>query len=83
MRYKLRWKKSARDQLTNEWRNAADRNAATLASHVIETTLAAAPHLQGESRAGNDRFWVVEPLTVTYEVRDADRVVRILRIGHL
>jgi plasmid stabilization system protein ParE len=78
MKYRVRWAKAARAQLTTVWLNAADRNAVTSASHRIDQILARNPHSAGESRDRGRRLLIVPPLMVVYRVIDAKHTVRVV-----
>jgi hypothetical protein len=55
----------------------ADADAITRAVTEIDRRLAADPTGEGESREGAERAVTVSPLTVVYEVFEAERVVLI------
>jgi hypothetical protein len=76
-RYTVTWSPGAEKRLADLWLTATDHDAVTWASNHAEIVLARDPHAVGESRAEDDRIWFIRPLVVYYEVRDADRLVRI------
>ncbi len=49
----------------------------------LERLLSTRPGEVGESRDAGERIAVVSPLSVTYRVREGDRVVEVLRAGYL
>jgi hypothetical protein len=56
--------------------------AVTAATIEIDRILSSRPAEAGESRAGDERILLVPPLAVTYRVREADRIVEVLRAGY-
>ena len=48
----------------------------------IERFLSRSPSQFGESRAGDERLAFVPPLAVSFRVREPDRLVEVLAIGH-
>src|SRR5260370_29774916 len=75
--FRVDWLQSALDELSALWL-AADstlRQAITAASHQIDTRLSKAPSQEGESREGDTRITLVQPLSVTFEVNEDDQVV--------
>ena len=57
-------------------------NAVAAAMDEIERRLSSRPTDVGESRGANERVLIVPPLAVTFEVRDADRLVNVLRVSY-
>jgi len=80
MRYTLIWKPAAERRLAQIWMEGKDRNAITVAADAIDRALRYQPLTLGESRNGQIRILVEEPLVVVYEVREADRLVEILDV---
>ena len=70
MNYRVRWRTAAKRQLADIWVRASDRAAVTAVSDSVDLILARNPHAQGESRSGNRRVWIVEPLVLFYDVDD-------------
>jgi hypothetical protein len=60
--------------------SAADREEIASVSLEIDRCLEANPQSQGESRGGRRRILFVLGFAVTFEVYDADRIVRVLNI---
>ncbi len=80
--YRVRWKKSAVNDLTIFWL-AADstmRKAISQASHRMEKELARDPENVGESREGSDRVHNDFPLGILFQVDTTDRIVRVLQV---
>ena len=80
MRYTLIWKPAAERRLAQIWMEGKDRKAITVAAAAIDRALRYQPLTLGESRSGQIRILVEEPLVVVYEVREADRLVEILDV---
>lgn len=80
MKSSVLWKKSAEDDLADLWLAATDREAIAHVSLEIDRCLEANPQSQGESRGGQRRILFVLGFVVTFEVYDADRIVRVLNI---
>ncbi len=66
--------------LADLWTKGPDRNAITTAANRIDEQLSYDPHNQGESRDGRFRILFEPPLVVDYEIDDAKREVKVLRI---
>lgn len=76
MSYRVRWTRSARDQLAAVWLNHPDRKAVTAAAHRIDILLARDPENQGEERPPNRRILFESPLVVVYRIdKSKNRVV--------
>jgi hypothetical protein len=56
-----------------------DRAAITLAANRIDNLLSRNPFDQGESRPKGRRILVDLPLIVVFEIREQDRIVRVLQ----
>lgn len=69
MKYRLRWKHSALEDLTEMWTDATslDRTAITSAVHVIERELLLLADRAGESRSGTERIIFHAPVAVLFE----------------
>lgn len=66
------------------WLAAADRNAVTVAAHLIEQELATHPFAIGVPRnASVNRTAYEPPLGVDYEVIEDDKLVRVVRVWSL
>lgn len=57
--------------------------AITSAMAEIDARLSTRPADAGESRGGPERIICVPPLAVTYEVREDDRIVYVLRARYM
>ena len=76
MKYRVRWKRSALDELTKIWTNAAseDRGAITSAVHRLETDLAVLGQNAGESRSGAERIIFQAPIAMLFEAVEQGEV---------
>ncbi len=82
-RYTVVWPQGAQDELAEMWLSSADRTAVTAAVDWLDRELAEdAPSKGIELREGL-RALFVPPLRVLFAVREADRVVEVLRIRRL
>ena len=72
----------AEDQLTDIWVQAPDRQAVTAAEAEINKRLGRDPLGQGEAVAEGLRKLAVTPLTVYYQVDQAQRVVEVQAVAH-
>lgn len=81
MSYRVVWRLKLRQRLDvlaflarerGDWSERIPR-----AVDEIELRLALAPGEEGESRAGNERILVVDPLSVKFEVFESEQVVLI------
>lgn len=79
MTYRVVWLNRAVEQLAIIYRAClilgAGAGDVVRASAAVDTLLAPNPTGVGESRSGNERVLIEEPLTVFYEVHDDERVV--------
>lgn len=80
--FTVRWKPSARDELTDLWVNAdsALRRAITQASDRIDRRLAADPLNTGESRPNGRRIYFHSPLGVLFRVYPNRSLVWVLAV---
>ena len=84
MNYIVFWTVGALDELADAWTAAVDRSAVTAASHQLEQDIAADPTGRGLPRAGGSGYVAVElPLSIEYEVIEADKTVRFLHVWSL
>jgi hypothetical protein len=81
-RYTVVWLQSEEDRLAEIWPASNDRAQVSGASQAIDADLARDAGLKGMPVADNVRLLVVPPLAVEYEVIEADRLVRELRVKH-
>ena len=77
MNYTVIWRPAAERKLANIWTSADDREAVTEAADAIDTLLGTSPLDVGESRVSNIRILPVLPLSVYYDVHEADRLVAV------
>ncbi len=80
MKFTVGWTSDAKRDLTRYWLDARDRVSINEAAADIEQSLATNPLEVGESRAGNVRVLIVEPLAVIFSVRPADRLVKVVQV---
>jgi hypothetical protein len=80
MRYSVRWKTNAEQQLAQIWLDAGDRAAITSAASRIDLRLERNPKDEGESRANARRILFEPPLGVRYRVIEDDLRVEVLEI---
>lgn len=80
--FRVEWHQAAMDELTNLWTKAdsAVRKATTAASHQIDKRLQIDPANEGESRSGGRRIQFFPPLTIIFEVDEANRTVTVLHV---
>jgi plasmid stabilization system protein ParE len=78
--FTVRWKRAARDQLTNIWLNSSERNAITSDIHSIEQALANNPQSLGESRSGSRRVCISKHLVIHFEVLAKQNRVTVLAV---
>ena len=77
MTYTVVWRPSPESALAEIWTSAADRQAVTDAANAIDALLRVEPFEVGESRVANTRILTVLPLSVYYDVHEADRLVAV------
>jgi plasmid stabilization system protein ParE len=80
MKYTVVWTSDAERDLAALWVDAGNRKLITSAADIIDGLLREEAQAKGESRAGRLRFLYVSPLAVNFEVREDDRLVRVLAI---
>ena len=80
--YKVLWTESSLDELAMLWLEAdsALRQTITAAQSQIDHLLERSPAEVGESRPGNRRVAFVPPLGVVFSVREAELLVKVLRV---
>lgn len=74
------WLDSAQDHLAHLWIYASDRNPVALAANRIDELLRRDPYAVGESRSGVNRVFLEQPLGISYDVSDEDRLVTVLAV---
>ncbi len=82
MKFTVVWKPAAELELAQAWEASQDRRAVSAAANVIDQQLARLPGHSGESREGDDRIIFERPLSVTYRVSVADRLVVVLYLRY-
>jgi plasmid stabilization system protein ParE len=82
MKYTVVWQPLAEQKLAAIWTDASDRKAVTSAANAIDRLLQLDPELKGESRSGSERVLIVPPLTVAFEIREPDRMGRVLSVRY-
>lgn len=75
MIYTVVWTRLAELRLAQIWLAAPDRQAVTTAADQLDTLLRNDPQLVGESRDMGTRVLMAGPLTVYFDVSEADRRV--------
>ena len=80
MKYTVAWIQQAQDALASVWLAAADRNAVARAANTIDRLLQWSPQLQGQLLFDTVRVLSISPLTVEYEVIEADRLVYVIAV---
>jgi len=79
-RFTVTWTREAQDQLALLWLNSLNRAAVTRAADEIDRTLAVDPLDKGYDVGEGLRGLVVPPLFVMFIVKEADRMVEVLRV---
>ena len=82
MSYRLRWKRSALEELADLWTNSdsSDRREINQAVSSIEDELARDPLQAGESRPAGNRIVMEAPIAVVFNVDPDKQEVRVLQI---
>jgi len=81
VKYFVRWRQAAEDDLLSLWLNApADREEISRISQAADRLLERDAHLQGEAREGRRRILFVEGFGVTFDVYQNEHIVRVLGI---
>jgi hypothetical protein len=75
MNFRIKYRRRATRALASIWLTAPDRDAITRITERYERSLAMDPLGHGESRSGNERVLVIEPLAVFYAVYPVKRLV--------
>jgi plasmid stabilization system protein ParE len=83
MKYTVIWRPAAERKLASIWTNADDRQSVTRAADDIDALLGTAPLDVGESRVSNVRILAVFPLSVYYDVHEADRLVAVWAVWQI
>jgi len=80
IRYTVVWLKTALEDLAESWINSPDRSAVTAAVRRIDGQLGEDAFSKGIELSEGLRTVVVHPLRVLFAVRDADRIVEVVRV---
>ncbi len=80
MKWTVLYRPSAQDQLARIWMNARDQQAVTNAADEIDRILASDPLRSGESRDGNTRIIIEQPLTALFELYPDDKLVEVFSV---
>lgn len=83
MSYRVRWKRTAKDQLASIWISAADRASVTAAAQHIDALLQTNPATRGESRSGFRRILIMLPLAVVFKVHEPEQKVTVLSVRYM
>jgi hypothetical protein len=80
--FKVRWTKSALDELADIWVQSDPdfRSAITSATQTIDQNLRIDPHDCGESREKKDRVHFVFPLGIRFTIDDDKRIARVIEV---
>jgi plasmid stabilization system protein ParE len=86
MKYRLLWLYDALDNLAASMlyarRVGRDPYAITRAMAQIDADMERDPATLGESRSGNRRVYIVNPVTVFFEVHEEERVVAVTAVRY-
>lgn len=82
MKYSVRWREEASDELAAIWVESAptERREVTAAADAIDKALANRPIECGESRGDMRRIFYIKPLAVIFEVSEPDLTVNVLQV---
>ena len=78
MTHTVVWAESAAEELAAIWLAASDRDVVTAAARDVDEMLRTMPAEAGESRSHGRRILIGGPIAVTFEIRAADRLVKVL-----
>ena len=81
MKFTVTWRVSAEHKLTEMWLGSRDREAISEATTQIEQILGSSPLNAGESRSGDYRILIADPLAVVFSVWPEDRLVKIVEVS--
>jgi hypothetical protein len=79
-RYTVTWLREVECDLALLWVGALDRGAVTAAADAIDAELAVDPERKGDAVSEGLRSLSVPPLYELFTVREADRVVEVVRV---
>ena len=77
MKYNVIWRPATERHLARLWSAATDKDAISQAVNTIDSLLSREPSAAGESRSGDTRILVVEPLIVYFDVIEANCTVAV------
>jgi plasmid stabilization system protein ParE len=80
--FQVEWTQSALSKLAAIW-NQADseqRQAITVASHLLEQRLQTNPHGEGESRSQGRRITFIPPLAAIFRIKADGHTVTVLHV---
>jgi hypothetical protein len=80
MIFTVAWIAAAVNELADLWIIAPDRDRVTAAASTLDELLRHNPQTLGESRHGNVRILVEDPLGIDFEVVEDDRIVYVLSV---
>jgi hypothetical protein len=80
MKWTVVWLPDAEAQLANLWLNALDRRQLARACNEIDRILKLDPLNAGEGRDGVNRMVIYQPLVVSCDVSEPDRMVTVLAV---
>ena len=82
MKYSVRWREEASDELASIWLKSApdERRKVTAAADAIDKALGSRPTQCGESRSEVRRIFFIEPLVVIFQLSEPDRTVNVLQV---
>jgi plasmid stabilization system protein ParE len=79
-RFTVVWEEDARNDLTDIWIRATDREAVAMAANEIDRMLSEEPQLRGIHACEGLRLFVVFPLRIYFFVRVEDRLVDVVSV---
>jgi hypothetical protein len=86
MNFRVIWLFDALDRLANSYlyarRHGRDPEAITRAMARIDSDMERGPATLGESRAGSRRVYIVNPITVFFEVHEDEHVVAVTAVRY-
>lgn len=77
MKFTVIWRPTALKRLAETWNSGPDRSAISAAANAIDSALKQDPLSQGESRFGNTRILIHDPLAVYFDVSVDDCLVTV------
>lgn len=80
MRYTVVWKPEADDELADLWMSCLDQRRFSVAANAIDPTLKDDPSQKGQWIDDQTKQLYIYPLSVVFEIIEADRQVRVLKV---